>query len=227
MKRVLTHRAQVCSTGFSRVFPASTGLFTGKARLKAVLRASSLKLVCFSLLLTVCAAWPAQAQDPAKLNLDQLSRLEDKADEVIEVIVDEKTLKLALPFLKPERSTDEAIVKDLVKDLKGVYVKVFKFKGEGEYSMADVEDIRQQLRAPNWTRIVGVRSNRRGGDNVEVSLMSEGEKILGLGLIIASADELVVVNVVGPIDLQKLSQLEGRFGIPRLDLNLDFVRKIK
>ena len=30
--------------------------------------------------------------------------------------------------------------------------------------------------------------------------------------------ELTVVNIVGPVDLDKLTQLEGQFGIPELEI---------
>jgi len=30
--------------------------------------------------------------------------------------------------------------------------------------------------------------------------------------------ELTVVNIVGPVDLSKLSKLEGNFGVPDLDI---------
>jgi len=50
------------------------------------------------------------------------------------------------------------MVKELLSTLKGVYVKGVEFDKEGEYTEADLESIRAQLRAPGWDRIVGVRS---------------------------------------------------------------------
>jgi hypothetical protein len=34
-----------------------------------------------------------------------------------------------------------------------------------------------------------------------------------------------VVNIVGPIDLQKLSKLEGQFGVPELGIEPDKTKK--
>jgi hypothetical protein len=100
--------------------------------------------------------------------------------------------------------------------LKGVFVKRFEFEKEGEYTMADVESIRSQLNAPGWSHVANVRSKREG--NYDVVIMSEGSVIKGLAVLAAEAKAFTVVNIVGPIDLAKLAELEGQFGIPRFGL---------
>jgi hypothetical protein len=182
---------------------------------------TSTRLICLALLHACLAALPAYGQE-ARIQIDSLAQLEAKADEVVEVTLDERMIRIAEKLLSDKRSTDEAKIKELVKELKGVYVKVFKFKQAGEYTAADLEPVRAQLRAPGWERIVGVRS-RSGGENVEVYLMGDTNHVQGLTIIAAEPDELVLVNIVGPIDLEKLSELEGSFGIPRLELK--FSRK--
>ncbi len=153
-----------------------------------------------------------------RLKIDNLEKLADKAAETVDVTLDGPMLALASKFLSKERSPDEAKVKDLIKNLKGIYVKSFEFDKEGEYSEADVDAIRAQLRAPAWSRIVGVRS-KRDGETAEVYLRTEGDsKILGMAVIAAEPKELTVVNIVGPIDLDKLSELEGHLGVPDLEL---------
>jgi len=164
------------------------------------------------------ASAPAFGQNP-RLKINNLEKLSSKAAEVIDVTLDGSLLKLASKFISPEEGEDEAEVKELIKDLKGIYVKSFEFDKEGEYSEADVESIRTQLSAPAWSRIVGVRS-KDDKENAEVYLMTEGEakNILGLAIITAEPKELTVVNIVGPIDLEKLGALEGKMGIPRMNL---------
>jgi hypothetical protein len=100
--------------------------------------------------------------------------------------------------------------------LKGIFVKRFEFEKEGEYTMADVDSIRSQLNAPGWTRVANVRSKRAG--NYDVVIMSEGSVIKGLAVLAAEAKAFTVVNIVGPVDLAKLSELEGKFGIPHFGL---------
>jgi hypothetical protein len=174
------------------------------------------KMIVLILLAAFCSAARAQDAQSAKLQIDHLNRLAEKAEQVIEVTLDERLLQLAARFLSNNNPT-EAKVKEIVAGLKGVYVRVFEFSKPGEYSLSDIETIRSQLRQPGWRKIVGVFS-RRGGDNVDVHLKLQGEDIVGLAIIAADPTELTVVNVIGPIDLEKLRQLEGQLGIPKLDL---------
>jgi hypothetical protein len=49
--------------------------------------------------------------------------------------------------------------------------------------------------------------------------MSEGSVIKGLAVLAAEPKALTVVNVVGSIDLAKLRDIEGKFGIPKFGLD--------
>lgn len=158
----------------------------------------------------------AWGQEPAKLDIGHLEKLSNKAAEVVDVTLDQPMLQLAARFMSDKRSPDEAEARELVKRLKGVYVKSFEFDKEGEYSPADVESIRAQLHGP-WSRVVDVRSKREG-ENAEVYIMGAADNIGGLAIICADPKELTVVNIVGPIDVDRLSDLEGRLGVPRLGL---------
>ena len=160
----------------------------------------------------------AQAQD-ARLQFAELDKLAPKAENVVEVTLDQKLLQVAAKFLSDKNPT-EAAVKDLVSKIQGVYVRVFEFDKAGEYSMNDVETIRSQAQSKDgWSKIVGVMS-RSAGQKVDVHLKMDGSGLIhGLLIVATQPKELVVVNIVGPIDLEKLSQLEGQFGIPKLDLD--------
>ncbi|MCI0662090.1 MAG: DUF4252 domain-containing protein [Acidobacteria bacterium] len=168
-----------------------------------------------SILLLVFCAFLANAQD-ARLEISQLDKLASRAAQTVEVSLDERLLRIAAKFLRSE-DPDEAKIKELVSGLKGVYVRVFEFENPGEYLTSDLEAVRAQLQVPGWTKIVGVRS-KRDGENVDVYLKYQGDNVLGLVILAAEPKELTVVNIVGPIDLEKLSQLEGQFGIPKLGL---------
>jgi Domain of unknown function (DUF4252) len=172
-----------------------------------------LRTIVLVLLAASCVA-TARAQD-ARLQIDHLKKLADRAAEVVEVALDERSLRLAAKFLSAN-NPDEAKVKEIVSGLKGVYVRVFEFDKPGEYSPNDLEPIRSQLRQPGWDKIVGVTSRR--GSNVDVHLKYQGDTVLGVAIVAADPTELTVVNIVGSIDLEKVRQLAGQFGIPKLDL---------
>lgn len=172
--------------------------------------------VSFLFILTICFGANVFAQN-ARLEIGNLDKLSAKASDVVDVTVDENLLKLAIKFLS-DKSPDEARIKEIVSGLKGVYVRVFEFDQPGQYSVGDVDALRLQLKSPGWSKIVGVRS-RKQGENIDVHIMTQGDLISGLAIIAANPRELTVVNIVGPIDLEKLRQLEGQFGIPKLDID--------
>lgn len=164
--------------------------------------------------LLVLSAGAAHAQDV--IIPRDIERLAGKAVNTINVTVDGALLQLAGKFLSasdPEQRT----VKELISGLKGIYVRSFEFAGAGQYSDADVEALRSQLKAPVWSRMVGVRSSK-GGEDVDVFVKIEKDKIAGLVVIAAQATQLTVVNIVGPIDLDQLASLGGQFGIPKLEV---------
>jgi hypothetical protein len=167
-----------------------------------------------AIIISLLAALPVLAQEiklPASLD-----RLAAKASETVDVSLDGALLQLAGKFLSSEKA-DEAKVKNLITGLKGIYVKNFEFDKEGEYTEADVEAIRSQLRAPGWSRIVGVVS-KRDGEKAEIYAKPGGDRVGGLVILAAEPKELTIVNIVGTIDLDQLSELGGRFGIPRVEV---------
>ena len=184
-----------------------------------------MKLRMSILAILVATAIPCFGQNP-KLQIDDLDRFFTTAVETVDVTVDGALLQVAMKFLNPNKP-DEAKVREILGMLKGVYVKSFEFDRDGAYSAADVDNIRNQLAAPGWTKVATVRS-KRDGDNVDVRFMIENGVIAGIAVVVADPRQLTVVNVVGPIDPEKISQLgllEGRFGIPKLDMDWGVTRR--
>src|ERR1041384_6778948 len=169
-------------------------------------------LVILSLLIALPLV--AHAQD-SRLQLASLDHLAAKANQTVDVSVDERLMKVAAKLLS-DKDADEREVKKLVEGLKGIYVKSFEFDTEGQYTAADIETIRTQVRGPGWTRLVNVMSKKDG--NCEVYLLFNGDQVGGLAVLVAEEKELTVVNIVGPVDLDKLAKLEGQFGVPELGI---------
>lgn len=163
-------------------------------------------------ILMACAVCPAWAQK-AKLELKNLEKLSNKASDVNDITLDGGMLQLAVTLLQQTNDPDAAKLKDAIKDLKGIYVKNFEFDSPGQYSQEDVDAIRAQLAAPGWQRIVE-SSSQKSREHNEIFVMKEGNVFTGLAILVAEPTELTVVNIVGPIDIAKLVELEGHFGIP-------------
>ena len=179
---------------------------------QTLLKLALLKL--FAVLVVLGAAGNASAQNP-RIQTSQLDALAAKASQTVDVNIDERLIQLTAKFLS-SKDDDEAKVKELVNGLKGIYVKSFEFENEGQYTEADLEGIRSQLRNAAWNKIVNVSSKKEG--SVEVYLMQNGNQISGLAVLATDPKEITVVNIIGPVDLEKLTQLEGQFGIPDLKI---------
>lgn len=177
---------------------------------------ASLRRACLTLALLICMSAVASAQDISSLRPPGLDAYEAAASDSVEVTLDAHILQTAAKAM-PDKEPDEKVVKALLSGLKGVYVRAFKFERDGAYKAADVEALRARFQSPEWSRVVGVRS-RRYGDNVDVFVSASGTQLNGLGVVIASPKELVYVQVSGPLDLERLRALEGRFRVPRLEL---------
>jgi len=160
---------------------------------------------CLLLFLPVLA-WP-QA-----LKLDSLDKLAAQASNTVKITLEGRLLQLAARFLS-DKDPEEAQVKELVKGLKGIYVRSYEFSKDAQYSESDVEAIRSQLRDANWAPIVEAHS-KKDGNNADIYVKDQGDRFGGIAIISTEPKGLTVVHIDGVIDLDGLSKLSGNFGIP-------------
>jgi hypothetical protein len=171
------------------------------------------------LALLLPALWlPGQisASEP-RLALPDFKDLADKATESVVITMDPSMLGMASRFMDAGNAEDAAAIA-VIKGLHGIYVRSFSFDRDDVYQPADVEAIRKQLADPGWKRVVETHSKKTHAD-VDIYLMTDGDKVRGLALIASEPRVLTIVNIVGAIDLDKLRKLEGQFGVPKLDLD--------
>ncbi|MBZ5523453.1 MAG: DUF4252 domain-containing protein [Acidobacteriia bacterium] len=176
--------------------------------ISAIRRGQVVLLAAVLALLTV----PGHAQS-ARLELKNLEKLSSKAAEVTDVTLDGDLLQMAARFTSKSDDKDAKQVSDLIRGLIGIYVKSFEFDKPNQYTQEDVEAIRSQLAGPGWSRIVQSTSKRDAETN-EIYLMKKDGRITGIAILVAEPKELTVVNIVGEIDMDKLGELGGKFGVP-------------
>jgi len=168
-----------------------------------------MKRIAIFVLLAGTIAFGQEIKMP--VNLDKLAA---KASETTEVTLNGRTLQLAPKFMNDE-GDEEA--RNIVKKLKGIYVRSFEFDKPGEYSEADIESLRSQLKSPIWEKVVNVHSKREG-ENAEIYFKTDStDQIAGLVVIAADPKELTIVHIDGPLDPGDLEKLGGDFGVPRLE----------
>ena len=179
------------------------------------LKHSSLILVLFVLAFAVTT----RAQD-ARLNFERLDGLETRARDVVEVNIDGKLLDLAKRVTAKVNDADAKKAAQAISGLKGIYVRVYRFENENEYNMADVDALRSQLNAPGWEKLANVRS-KRNDQKVDVYTMFSGDIMSGVAVVISETKSVALVNMIGPIDIELLTELSGKLNIPKIDIVRD------
>jgi len=169
----------------------------------------------FVALIAVFATAMAAASD-VQLKMPNFDSLAAKASDSVNITLDSALLGIAAGFLDSSKPEDAA-AKELIGGLQGIYVRSYTFDKDFAYPAADVDLVRRQLSPPLWQRLVGVRSHKEQS-NVDIYISVNQGKANGLVIIASEPREFTVVNIVGSIDLQKLHKLEGKFGIPKLQL---------
>ncbi len=177
----------------------------------------SLKFILLSLF--VLLPITANAQD-ARLQFEKLNGLETRARDVVEVNIDGKLLDLAKRVTVKSGDKDAQKVAQAISGLKGIYVRVYNFASENEYNMADVDEIRAQLNAPEWEKLANVRS-KKNNQKVDVYTMFTGDLMSGVAIVVSESKSIAVVNVIGPIDIELLTELGGKFNIPNINVERD------
>jgi len=157
-------------------------------------------------LLLLAAALPAFAQQTFDFNT--LDKLGVKAKESTNITLDGDTLKLAGNFL----NNDNASLKPVVDNLKGVYVRSYEFEKEGQYADADLEPLRAYIKTLQWTKIVDVKEDKETSEIYVKPLLNN--RLGGLAIIDAEPKEVNVIYITGDLSTSDLAKLGGNFGIP-------------
>ncbi len=179
----------------------------------------SLKIILPVLLLLLLTATAANAQD-ARLQFERLNGLETRAEEVVEVNIDGKLLDLAKRVMVKVDDPNAKKVGQAISGLKGIYVRVYNFKNENEYNVADVDTIRSQLNAPGWEKLANVRS-KKNNQKIDVYTMFTGDVMSGVAVVLSESKSIALVNIIGPIDIDLLAELSGKLNIPKIEIEKD------
>jgi hypothetical protein len=180
---------------------------------QAVLKIIVLITATFVVVSALAAPAGAQTAAAGRLRLDSLERLAPKATESVNIELDGILIKFAGSILS-DKDKEERAAKELIEGLRGIYVRSYEFKAEGQFTDADVAALREQLRAPGWSRVVDFESLDFG--DAEVYMATAGGRVEGFALLVVQPRELTVVNLVGSLDLDKLKQLGDNLNLPRI-----------
>ena len=164
------------------------------------------------------AAWaaPAFAQtSPLPLPPAVEKELAARASDVTEVTLGKNMLDFAAKFMDG-KDKDQASVKQLIQGLDGIYVRSYEFDKPGEYSMEQVEKLRQTFETSEWSPMVRERE-RKSGETTDIMVKLVNGEPHGMFILTAEPKELTIVLILGPIRMDQLSQLKGIAGLGALD----------
>jgi hypothetical protein len=162
------------------------------------------------LALAITTLLPLAVAQGAKIRMPDFSGLAEKAKESVDISLEGDQLKSAGSFLGGGASDPK--LAELIKGLDGIFIKVFEFEKAGEYSTRDIDTMVRQVESEGWKKLMAVRS---GDERVEMWLR-DNHRDGGMFLVVSEPKELVMINIVGNVNLQALSQLQGKFGLPNL-----------
>lgn len=162
-----------------------------------------------SFYLLTLLVWPMVAQE---VDLSFLKGLEAKARESSNIDLGPEQMGLIKGF----SSLAGGDLADATSGLKKVKVYSLEFDKDFAYSLADAEGVRTKLKADSkWVSIISVKEKQ--GFTEIMMHKGAGDNIDGFVILAAEPRELTVVNIVGALDLAKLSKLGGKFGIPKIE----------
>ena len=156
----------------------------------------------------------------ARLHFEKLNGLKTKARDVVEVNIEGKLLDLAKRVLAKQTDADAKKVAQAINGLQAIYVRSYTFENENQYNPADVDEIRTQLQAPGWEKLANVRS-KKNNQKVDVYTMFSGDVMSGVAVVVSDAKSIALINVIGPIDIDLLTDLSGKMNIPKFEVEKD------
>ena len=142
--------------------------------------------------------------------------LAERATHVTEVTLDKNMLAFAAKFMDKDKDDDkdDEAVKDMIRNLKGVYVRDYEFDKDHSYTADELEGLRRYFEGSNWSPMVHERT-KGAKEGTDVYLKMVNNQVQGLFVLDAEPRELSLVLILGPIDMDKIGALGGNFGIPR------------
>lgn len=171
-------------------------------------------LIALGAVSLICPAFAQTNPSPWPLPSSVEKELAARASDVTEVTLDKNMLAFASKFMNG-KDKDQAAVTQLIQGLEGIYVRDYEFDKEGQYSMEDVEKLRQAIKTPEWTPIVHT-SELKKNESTDVLVKQVNGETRGMFILSVEPKELAIVLILGPIRMDQLGELSGLSGLGAL-----------
>jgi hypothetical protein len=154
-----------------------------------------MQLMTLAAALIFTSALPAQKLD---LKLDHLIPL---AKEHTVIDMDGAQIRAALAAAG---ESAKGKLKAQAEGIEVLQVRTFEFDKEGAYQPKDIEDIRRQMDAKGWSKIVSVREKK---ESVDIYLSLKEGAMNGVAVLAVEPRELTVVHITGRLNAAELKAM--------------------
>ncbi len=170
------------------------------------------KSVAALLMGTATLVFQVRAQNsPLPLPPAVEKQLAARASNVTEVTLGKNMLGFAAKFMNG-KDQDEAATRRLIEGLDGIYVRDYEFDKDGQYSMDDIQKLRQYFETSEWSPIV--RSHeRKSGETTDIMIKLVNGQPHGMFILSVEPKELAIVLILGPVRMEDLGRLKGIGGL--------------
>lgn len=134
-----------------------------------------------------------------------------RASNVTEVTLGKNMLAFASKFMNG-KDKDEAATRQLIQGLEGIYVREYEFDKEGQYSMEDIEKLRQYFETTEWSPIVR-EHEKKTGETTDVMVKLVNGETHGMFILEVAPKELTIVLILGPVKMEDLGKLGSIGGL--------------
>ena len=172
------------------------------------------RILAFVLAAGALAA-PALAQpSPLPLPPPVEKELAARASNVTEVTLGKNMLAFAAKFMNG-KDKDEAGVRQLIEGLDGIYVREYSFDKEGQFSMEEIDKLRQYFETSEWSPLVRERE-KKNSESTDVMVKLVNGESHGMFILTVEPKELTIVLILCPIRMDQLGELKGIGGLGAL-----------
>ena len=137
-----------------------------------------------------------------------------RASNVTEVTLGKNMLGFAAKFMNG-KDQDETATRHLIEGLDGIYVREYEFDKEGQYSMEEIQKLRQYFETSEWSPIVR-ESDKKSGETTDVMIKLVNGETHGMFILSVEPKELTIVLILGPVRMEDLGRLKGIGGLGAL-----------
>ncbi len=160
------------------------------------------------------SAGPDVKKLPGYIDGSAFADLAGEDDEVVEVNLSGSLLR-ALASKDAEEGGDDSVFRKL-QSIQAYVITLGKNNPKASRADAMIKEVEQRLTAGGWERLARVREK---DERVGVYVRGGEKTVDGLTVLVHDRgdNEVVFVNIVGDIDLNKINQISDKFDIPGLE----------